>query len=128
MRPGAPPPGRLPGPLLYCAASMKNLLQDVPPEAEESIEVLARAPGFRIERIVSHGHRSPDGFWYDQDEDEWVLLVAGAAEIAFRDGRRARMAPGDWLALPAHERHRVEWTDAAQPTIWLAVFRASDAR
>ena len=108
---------------------MKNLLQDIaPPASEESVEVLARAPGFRIERIVSHGQRSPDGFWYDQEEDEWVLLVAGAAEISFHDGRRARMVPGDWLALPAHTRHRVEWTDPARATIWLAVHRRADAQ
>lgn len=108
---------------------MRNLLDDIPsPAARESIEILVRAPGLRIERIVSHGHRSPDGFWYDQDEDEWVLLVAGAAEILFHDGRRASLAAGDWLALPAHERHRVEWTDPARATIWLAVYRATEAR
>jgi cupin 2 domain-containing protein len=107
---------------------MDSLLRHLPaPGAEEHVEVLARAPGVRIERIVSHGHRSADDFWYEQDEDEWVFLVAGAAEIAFDDGARLAMAPGDWLALPAHRRHRVAWTDPAADTIWLCVYRTSAA-
>jgi cupin 2 domain-containing protein len=83
--------------------------------------VLHEADGVRVERIVSRGHVSPAGFWYDQTQDEWVVLLAGAAELSFADGRRVRLAPGDHVHLPAHERHRVEWTDPAQETVWLAV-------
>lgn len=81
----------------------------------------------RIERIVSHGQASPPGFWYDQDEAEWVLLLTGAARLRFADERVERvLGPGDYLDIKAHRRHRVEWTDPTQPTIWLAVFyRAS---
>lgn len=101
-----------------------NLLRDLPDaSAAEIAEALASRPGLRIERIVSHGQASPPGFWYDQHETEWVLLLAGAALLRFADEPEVRhLRPGDWLEIAAHRRHRVEWTDSNQPTIWLAVF------
>ena len=93
----------------------------------ELVEEIVAGPGVRVERIVSRGHRSPDGFWYDQDEDEWVLLVAGAAELELADGRRLRLAPGDWVDIPAGLRHRVARTAPDEDTIWLAVWRAPGA-
>ena len=104
-----------------------NLLVDLPSRpAEEQIERLVGGPGFRIERIVSTGQASPAGFWYDQPDDEFVVLLAGAARLRFEDGDRALdMTPGDWVEIPAHARHRVEWTQADPPTVWLAVHRAS---
>ena len=76
----------------------------------------------RIERIVSTGQASPPGFWYDQDWAEWVLVLSGAAGLEF-EGEAAprRLGPGDCVLIPAHARHRVAWTDAHQPTVWLAV-------
>jgi cupin 2 domain-containing protein len=101
-----------------------NLLRELPrPGPAESLEVLARSPGVRVERIVSRGHRSPDGSWYEQDEDEWVLLVEGAAVLVYEDGARVSLAPFDWVEIPAGVRHRVEWTDPDADTVWLAVFR-----
>jgi cupin 2 domain-containing protein len=93
---------------------------------DELVEVLARWSGGRIERIVSRGHVTPEGEWYDQPEDEFVLLVSGAARLAFEDGVTLDLAPGDWLELPAHLRHRVEWTSADTDTVWLAVFHTSE--
>ena len=89
----------------------------------EDVCLLASAGGTRVERIVSTGQTSPAGFWYDQDEDEFVLLVAGGAVLSIA-GQDAPLPlhPGDWVNIPAHCRHRVEWTSAAPPTIWLAVF------
>jgi cupin 2 domain-containing protein len=102
-------------------ASQGNLFASLPgPQAEESFDLLLARPGLRIERIVSHGQASPPDFWYDQAEDEWVLLVAGSAAIGFPDGREVALAPGDWLSLPARCRHRVLRT--AAPSVWLAVF------
>jgi cupin 2 domain-containing protein len=76
----------------------------------------------RIERIVSTGQASPPGFWYDQPWTEWVLLLAGAAGLLFEDEPTPRpLKAGDYLLIPAGQRHRVEWTDATQPTVWLAV-------
>jgi len=101
---------------------MPNLLQDIPRDLSiERFESLVETESVRIERIVSKGHASPDTGWYDQERDEWVMLVQGAARIAFEDGREVEMASGDWLAIRAHQRHRVAWTDPDQPTVWLAV-------
>ena len=101
-----------------------NLLQDLPStERGERLEVLAGGAGVRIERIVSPPrHRSPAGFWYDQRDEEWVLLVAGAAalEVEGREGL-VELAVGDWAHIPAGCRHRVAWTADETPTIWLAI-------
>lgn len=101
-----------------------NLLGDLPDaRGEEITEILLGAPGLRIECITSHGQRSPPGFWYDQPQAEWVLLLKGAARLRFADEAEDRvLAPGDWVAIAARRRHRVAWTDPARPTVWLAVF------
>lgn len=101
-----------------------NILAGLPaePEASERIETLLARPGVRIERIVSTGQASPPGFWYDQEVAEWVLLLSGAAQIRFEDEAEPRtLAPGDWLDIAAHRRHRVIWTDPAQASVWLAI-------
>jgi len=103
---------------------LANLFRDIPSDLkEERVEPLVAGDGVRIERIVSRGHASPEGFWYDQEENEWVMLLAGSAGVAF-EGRAEviSLAPGDWLEIPAHTRHRVEWTDPDADTVWLAVF------
>jgi cupin 2 domain-containing protein len=101
-----------------------NLLRGLPDaRAGEVVERLLAAPGVRIERIVSLGQASPPGFWYDQNQAEWVLLLAGAARLRFSDEPESRsLGTGDWVEIAPHRRHRVEWTDPATPTVWLAVF------
>ena len=102
--------------------SVFNLLSQIPGELpEELFETLLTTSQVRIERIVSHGHASPPGFWYDQEEGEWILLLQGAARLTV-DEQTIELRPGDCLNLPAHQRHRVEWTTPSEPTIWLAVF------
>lgn len=93
----------------------------------ETVETLLARPGLRIERIVSRGDASPPGFWYDQDWNEWVMVLAGAADLLI-EGEPAprRLGPGDWLALPAHRRHRVGWTSEEPQTVWLAVHYEPD--
>ncbi len=88
---------------------------------DELLTTLLKAANIRIERIVSHGHVSPDGFWYEQNEHEWVIVLKGAATLRFEDCSQ-NMKPGDFVNIPAHKRHRVEWTTPDEPTIWLAVF------
>ena len=84
--------------------------------------MLLETPRVRIERIVSTGQASPPGFWYDQDRAEWVLVVSGAAGLLFEgEAEPLSLGPGDWVHIPAHRRHRVLWTDPANPTVWLAV-------
>jgi len=89
--------------------------------ATELLEALIPDQGILIERIISSGQASPAGEWYDQDRDEWVVLLQGIAEIAWEDGRQQQLIAGDWLMIPAHERHRVVWTSPEPNCIWLAV-------
>ncbi len=101
--------------------AMKNVLHDIPTDLpDEVVEVLVKTSGHRIERIVSHGQASPDGFWYDQEQSEWVVLLTGAARLRIED-ETVEMQPGDFIDIPPHKRHRVEWTTPDEPTIWLAV-------
>jgi len=101
-----------------------NLFEDIPAQLPEEIsQTLLTATGIRIERIVSRGESSPEGFWYDQPEHEWVLLLAGSAGLEIEGGEHVRtLNPGDFLLLPAHRKHRVAWTESDAETIWLAVF------
>lgn len=93
--------------------------------AEQFIELVA-APGLRIERIVSLGQATPLGEWLAQDRAEWVVLLRGAARLLFEGEAIARdLKPGDYVNIPAHARHRVEWTAPDEPTIWLAVHYAA---
>jgi cupin 2 domain-containing protein len=90
---------------------------------EELFETLCAAGNVRIERIVSRGHASPPGFWYDQKENEFVLVVKGSAGLMFEDtGKTAVLKAGDYVNIPAGVRHRVAWTDPDGDTVWLAVF------
>ncbi|MDE2007140.1 MAG: cupin domain-containing protein [Rhodospirillales bacterium] len=91
----------------------------------ERVETLAALPRARIERIVSRGQASPEGLWYDQDQTEFVVLLAGTARLRIAGEAAPRpLAPGDWLVLPAHCRHLVEETSAAPAAVWLAVHLA----
>lgn len=102
---------------------MPNLFGNIPGDLpSELIDTLCQSEQVRIERIVSRGHISPDDAWYDQDSHEFVLLVSGRARLAYADTTSViDLAPGDWLVIPARVRHRVDWTDPAQDTVWLAV-------
>jgi cupin 2 domain-containing protein len=104
-----------------------NLFADLPAgaEATERQETLLGKPGLRIERIVSSGQASPPGFWHEQAETEWVLLISGEALLRFEDETEARrLHAGDWLEIEPMHRHRVEWTAVGIPTVWLAVHRS----
>jgi len=105
-------------------AEMGNLLRGLPvrPLEDELVDILLERPGMRIERIVSTGQATPEGEWYDQESDEFVLLMAGAARLRIEGEHEDReLEEGDWLLLPAHCRHRVTWTRADPPTIWFAI-------
>lgn len=101
-----------------------NLYGQIPTTLpEEAVNVLAHGKGMRVERIVSKGHCSPPGFWYDLADDEWVVLLKGEAVLRFEQGNRSlHMKPGDYVHIDAHERHRVESTAEDTETVWLAVF------
>jgi cupin 2 domain-containing protein len=102
----------------------RHLLHGVPSELPaEFTETLARGGRARVERIVSRGHASPPGFWYDQAETEWVMVVQGSARLRFETQEPPlELGPGDHVTIPPHARHRVEWTSPDEDTVWIAVF------
>jgi cupin 2 domain-containing protein len=115
---------------MMAAITVKNLFDGIGGVLpEEKIDNLLETQTVRVERIVSRGHASPPDFWYDQEEEEWVLLLQGSAGLLF-SGREdvVILHPGDSLLIPSHVRHRVEWTDPALDTIWLAVFFRQDEK
>ena len=103
--------------------AMESLFEKIPAELpDELFETLVSSEGVRIERIVSRGHASPEGFWYDQEENEFVLILQGSAGLRVEGAEDILvMKPGDYATIPAHVRHRVEWTDGTCETVWLAV-------
>ena len=99
-----------------------NLLDRLPTDLqEEAIEQLLENNCVKVERIVSKGHCSPPGFWYDQEQSEWVLLLKGEAIVRVDGEGDHHLEPGSFLNLPAHKRHRVQWTSPDTETIWLAI-------
>ena len=106
-----------------------NIFAAIPaPSAAEQVLPLLSSQDVRIERIVSAGQASPDGFWYDEKDAEWVLVLAGSAALQLEDeAELLKLEPGDYIFIPPHRRHRVSFTDQAQPTIWLAVHIATAA-
>ena len=102
---------------------MNNLFSSIPEDlSSEIFEDLITSQSVRIERIISRGHTTPEQDWYDQEENEWVVVLQGSARILFADGREESLGTGDFVNIPAHCRHRVSWTDPDSVTIWLAVF------
>ncbi|MEX2671074.1 MAG: cupin domain-containing protein [Phycisphaeraceae bacterium] len=106
----------------------ENLFDNLPRALpEELAEVLVQQPDLRLERIVSTGQASLPGFWYDQPEAEWVVLLRGEAKLQIQgDDQPIHMRPGDYLNIPPHQKHRVAWTTDREPTVWLALFYPLD--
>ena len=92
------------------------------PLIEELTDIVFQRRGLRVERILSTGQTSPSGFWYDQEEDEWVAVLQGEGVLQWEDGSLTELRAGDWLLIPAHKKHRVERTSVNPPCIWLAIF------
>jgi len=102
---------------------MGNLFEKIPDaNGGELFSELVRGDNVRIERIVSKGHASPEFGWYDQQEHEWVVVLKGEAKVSFENGREIHLATGDYINIPAREKHKVDWTTPDTETIWLAVF------
>jgi cupin 2 domain-containing protein len=99
-----------------------NIFPEIPGDRDREIfEHLAGSGQVTIERIVSQGHTSPATGWYDAETNEWVIVLRGEARLSFEDGTSVPLREGDYLNLPAHRRHRVDWTAPDRETIWLAV-------
>jgi len=91
----------------------------------EIFETILQNDCILLERIISDGQTTPDGKWYDDDRDEWVLLLKGKAEIEFEDGEKVGLLPGDYLLIKANRRHKVTYTDLQNKTIWLTLYYKS---
>ena len=101
---------------------IKNIFDEIPDDlANEAFEELVSSKEFKLERIISEGHSSPKGFLYDQEKNEFVLLLSGSAKLSFENGESLELKPGDHLIIPSHKKHRVDWTDHEKKTIWLAL-------
>ncbi len=109
------------------AMEIKNIFADIQdPIPEEVFETLLDKEHIKIERIISTGQSTPVGEWYNQERDEWVVMLTGSAGLSFKSQKGIRvLKPGDYLLIPAHTMHRVEWTDSREKTIWLAVHYAA---
>jgi len=101
----------------------KSLFADIPENLpEELLETICSGNSVNIERIISRGHSSPPGFWYDQEKSEFVLVLQGKAGLSLEGEKEVLVLnPGDYLNISARKKHRVEWTDAREDTVWLAV-------
>ena len=101
---------------------MRNIFDDIPEDLHrEVVESLVDNDKVTIERIISKGHTSPDSGWYDQDSNEWVIVLKGAAVLSFAEVSTVKLKAGDHINISAHEKHRVSWTDPDIETIWLAI-------
>lgn len=102
---------------------MDNIFSPLPENiGKEVFDELVQHENVRIERIISKGHTSPDDGWYDQSENEWLIVLEGSGAILFEDGNTVNLNKGDYLNIPSHSKHKVTWTDPDNVTIWLAVF------
>ncbi len=100
-----------------------NIFSDLPASLDQEVfEDILKRENIRIERIISQGHSAPETGWFDQDENEWVIVLTGSASLLFEGEDEIELSAGDYLMIPAHQRHRVLKTDPEQPTIWLAIF------
>ena len=101
---------------------LNNLFQSIPENLDEEIfEQLIESKNIKIERIISKGHTSPKTGWYDQEQNEWVIVLKGEAIIAFKNEADIHLTSGSHINIPAHTSHKVKWTTPDQETIWLAI-------
>jgi cupin 2 domain-containing protein len=103
---------------------IKNIFNDIPSNlSKEILDEIISTDKIRIERIISKGQTSPENFWYDQEENEWVIVIKGKSKLKIIDeDELIELNEGDYINIPSHKKHRVEWTDPESETIWLAVF------
>jgi cupin 2 domain-containing protein len=100
-----------------------NIFKEIPELLnEELFQNIISKDSLKIQRIISKGHKSPESGWYDQESDEWVIVLQGEAVLSFENQEDVRLKAGDYLNIPAHKKHKVSWTKPDVETIWLAVF------
>ncbi len=99
-----------------------NIFTNIPLTIKEELfEKLINGKNFFLERIISDGHASPENFWYDQEQNEFIMLLSGGAELFYDNGKSFKLKPGDYMIIPSHQKHRVNKTSVNEKTIWLAL-------
>ncbi|MCM8524998.1 MAG: cupin domain-containing protein [Lentisphaeraceae bacterium] len=102
--------------------SSGNVFKGIPKSIKDELfEDILTGKNFKIERIVSEGHRSPESGWYDQEQSEWVIVLEGSGRILYEDGSEFLLEKGGYLNIPSRTKHKVIWTDPSKQTVWLAV-------
>lgn len=100
----------------------QNIFAAIPNNPKEELfELIVNSEHVKIERIISKGHKSPKSGWYDQEGNEWVLVLKGEAKLTFEDQASVHLHQGDFINIPSHKKHKVDWTDPKGVTVWLAV-------
>lgn len=100
----------------------KNIYKNLPGNLHNEIfQVITENSNVKIEKIISNGQSSPPNFWYNQELNEFVILLKGSAELLFENDEYVKMIPGDYIIIPSHKKHRVERTSETEETIWLAI-------
>lgn len=100
----------------------QNILQNIPQSLDQELfQTLLQHNTVTIQRIVSKGHKSPESDWYDQEKNEWVMVIRGRAVLTFEDQSAIELSEGDYIYIPSHKKHKVTWTDPNSETVWLAV-------
>lgn len=102
---------------------IKNIYDNIPIKQDAEIfEDIINNSDFKLERIISTGQSTPEGEWYYQEKDEWIILLSGSACLTFEDDIiDYELKPGDYILIPARKRHRVKWTNPEEKTVWLAL-------
>ncbi len=101
---------------------VNNIFESIPDNPDdEMVELIVQNEKTKIERIISRGHISPASGWYDQEKDEWVIVLKGEAIISFESGKEVSLKAGDHINITAHTKHKVKWTNPKTETVWLAV-------
>ena len=99
-----------------------NIFDNIPKHLDEELfESILTKDGLKIQRIISEAHTTPKGQWYDQEDNEWVIVLQGSAILSFDNEENAVLKVGEYLNIPAHKRHRVSWTNEDEKTVWLAI-------
>ncbi len=102
---------------------MANIFESLPKNLKNEVfETIIKNDNIELERIISKGHKSPENSWYNQDKNEWVMVVSGSAILTFEDKEDVSLNAGDYITIPAFQKHKVSWTDPDVETVWLALF------
>lgn len=100
-----------------------NIFYNLPKTKEKEVfQLLFKDKKLKVERIISMGQATKQGRWLRQKRNEWVVLLRGKAVLSFFGKAGVlKLKSGDYVFIPKNLRHRVEWSDPKEKSLWLAV-------